>query len=119
MRLCVDLPPDLSLRWKYHLLKRYGTAYGVQQQEVIDILSMYLEDQEIATALPIQKKKSEKKKAPVSREGERKRPRIKDDPVLVAKIAEMQKEGKTIQEIANATGYAWSTIKSYRKSLAK
>jgi hypothetical protein len=113
MRLCVDLPPELSLRWKYHLLKQYGTAYGVQQQEVIDILSMYLDTREITTAQPMQEKETRKKIAPVSREGERKRPRIKDDPALVKKIDAMLADGKTIQEIASEIGYAWSTVKSY------
>jgi DNA-binding NarL/FixJ family response regulator len=110
MRLCVDLPDDLSLRWKYHLLKQYGTAYGVQQQEVIDILSKYLDE---SMAPPMHEKKSEKKKAPVSRQGETKRPRIKDDPALVKKIDAMLADGKTIQEIASEIGYAWSTVKSY------
>jgi DNA-binding NarL/FixJ family response regulator len=107
MRLCVDLPDDLSLRWKYHLLKRYGTAYGVQQKEVIDILSAFLDK---STAPPVLGKITRKK---ISREGEKRRPRIAKDPALVAKIAAMQKKGKNIADIAKEIGYPWSTVKSY------
>ncbi|MCK9571550.1 hypothetical protein M0R72_21550, partial [Candidatus Pacearchaeota archaeon] len=54
-------------------------------------------------------RKSEKKKAPVTREGESKRPRIRDDPMLVKKIDAMIAGGKTIAEIAREIGYSWST----------
>jgi hypothetical protein len=62
-------------------------------------------------------KKSEKRgigaPIPVSREGETKRPRIRDDPMLVKKIDAMIAGEKTIAEISREIGYSWSTVKSY------
>jgi DNA invertase Pin-like site-specific DNA recombinase len=68
-------------------------------------------------APPMHEKRSEKRgigaPIPVSREGETKRPRIRDDPMLVKKIGAMIADGKTIAEIAREIGYSWSTVKSY------
>ena len=80
-----------------------------------EALIEYLDRKSMPPAMP--EKKSKKRSVgaptPVSREGESKRPRIRDDPMLVKKIDKMIAEGKTIAEIAGEIGYSWSTVKSY------
>jgi len=110
MRLCLDVDQSLSIRLKRYLLDRYGTTYKVQQDVLREALIEYLDRKSMPTATC--ERKSEKRK-PVSREGETKRPRIRDDPMLVKKIDAMIAGGKTIAEIAREIGYSWSTVKSY------
>jgi DNA-binding NarL/FixJ family response regulator len=115
MRLCVDVPEDTAVRIKRYLLDTFHTTYKVQQPMLLEAVLEYLDRKSMPPAMP--EKKSEKRRVgaptPVSREGEARRPRIRDDPELVRKIDAMIADGKTIAEIAREIGYSWSTVKSY------
>jgi len=114
MKVCVELNPEENTRLEALALKLFGRVHGGKSKLIHEALIAYLDREEKPTPTATSQKEIIKNdKPPVSREGEIKRPRIADDPQLVAKIAAMIAEGKNIADIANATGYAWSTVKSY------
>lgn len=117
MKICFELTDRENERLSEYIHERWGArSHGKKSEVVRTALIEYLSAHEKPTATPTREKKSEKRKPPVSREGEKKRPRIADSPELIATIDQMLQEGKTIQEIADSTGYAWSTVKNYLKN---
>ena len=112
MKLCIEITDSENERLSEYIHARYGArVHGRKTAILREALIEYLDRKSMPPAMP--EKKPEKKKAPVSREGESKRPRIRDDPMLVKKIDAMIADGKTIAEIAREIGYSWSTVKSY------
>jgi DNA-binding NarL/FixJ family response regulator len=112
-RISLDLDETLNKALKQYCLNHFREPYGKQQEVLREALVEFLDRRKKTEASPIHEKKPEKKIIPVSREGEKRRPRIADDPALVAKIDAMIRDGKNIADIANEIGYAWSTVKSY------
>jgi len=116
MKLCIEITDSENERLSEYIHARYGArVHGRKTAILRDALIEYLDRKSMPPATC--EKKSEKRgigaPIPVSREGETKRPRIRDDPMLVKKIDAMIAEGKTIAEIAREIGYSWSTVKSY------
>lgn len=116
MKLCIEITDSENERLSEYIHTRYGArVHGRKTAILREALIEYLDRKSMPPAMP--EKKSEKRRVgaptPVSREGESKRPRIRDDPMLVKKIDAMIADGKTIAEIAREIGYSWSTVKSY------